>query len=148
MKTLTQITSSDYSEMAPSIHSDGRVIYTRKQNDAEDIFVHDGNPGDWVGGAGDQTRPQWSGIWLFHFFRVNVVALHGMYLFFFGAWDSQNVGQRCTITLFSPALTHSMGTAAYGVETLDKSDRIWLTKVDGSKTIPIKTLLPLVQSCR
>ena len=58
---MTQITSSNSSEMAPRSHTDGRIIYTRKQNDAEDIFAFTGSSSDWVGGAGDQTRPQWAG---------------------------------------------------------------------------------------
>lgn len=138
-KTLTQITSSDYSEMAPRIHSDGRVIYTRKQNDAEDIFVHDGNPSDWVGGAGDQTRPQWSGNSVVYFSSERGGA----------AWDvlvSSGPGTAKTLAKdvrlpfrAPPALTPDGKWVAYGVETLDKSDRIWLTKVDGSKTISIKT---------
>ena len=42
-KTKEQITNSEHSEMAPRFDASGNIVYTRKQNDAEDIFVH---PGD------------------------------------------------------------------------------------------------------
>ena len=46
--------------MAPRFDPNGNIVYTRKQNDAEDIFVHPGDA-NTARRAGDQTRPQWVG---------------------------------------------------------------------------------------
>jgi Tol biopolymer transport system component len=138
-KTTTQVTSSPHSEMAPRDNG-SRIIYTRKQNDAEDIFVNDGSTSkDWVGGAGDQTRPQWS---------------NGSVLYFSsdrggGVWDVQvSNGSGSTKVLAKdvrlpfrapPALSPDGKWVAYGLEDPSQAGNIWLTKVDGSKTIAIKT---------
>ena len=138
-KTLTQITSSNSSEMAPRSHTDGRIIYTRKQNDAEDIFVFTGSSSDWVGGAGDQTRPQWAGGSVVYFSSERGGE----------SWDvlvSSSPGSKKTLAKdvrlpfrAPPALSPDGKWVAYGVETPEKADNIWLTKLDGSKTISIKT---------
>ncbi len=139
-KTTTQITNSEYSEMAPKFDGSGNIVYTRKQNDAEDIFVNKGGSNsDWVGGAGDQTRPQWVGSSVIYF-----TSERGG-----GVWDvaiSAGGGQSKTLAKdirlpfrASPALSPDGKWVAYGLENPDKATSIWLTKVDGSKTISIKT---------
>jgi len=141
-KTKRQITSSEYSEMAPRFDNDGNIVYTRKQNDAEDIFVHkSGTNNDWVGGAGDQTRPQWANA-------------GGAVIYFTserggGVWDvAISSGQSQSKTLAkdirlpfraAPSLSPDGKWVAYGLENPDKATSIWLTKLDGSKTIAIKT---------
>ena len=58
---ITQVVSSQHSEMAPRFSEGGNIVYTRKRGSGEDIFVHSGTQSsDWVGGSGDQTRPIWS----------------------------------------------------------------------------------------
>ena len=139
-KTTTQVTNSEYSEMAPRFNADGDIIYTRKQNDAEDIFVHRGtSDSDWVGGAGDQTRPLWVGSSVVYF-----TSERGG-----GLWDlaiSTAPGQKKTLAKdvrlpfrAPPAMSPDQQWVAYGFENPDQANSIWLTKVDGSKTISIKT---------
>ena len=139
-KDKVQVTSSEHSEMAPRYHTDGRIVYTRKRGAGEDVFVHNGSSSsDWVGGNGDQTRPIWSG---------------SSVLFFSSerggdAWDvvvSPAPGKKKTLAKnvrlpfrATPALSPDGQWVAYGLEDPDYSDKIWLSTVDGSKTISIKT---------
>ena len=67
-----------------------------------------------------------------------MVALHGMYLFLRGLGQPKRWPKMYDY-LCSSCIDTRCKLGGYGVETLDKSDRIWLTKVDGSKTISIKT---------
>jgi Tol biopolymer transport system component len=139
-KTKEQITNSEHSEMAPRFDASGNIVYTRKQNDAEDIFVHPGDANTArVKGGGDQTRPQPVGSSIVYFTSERGNDL----------WDiaiSSSPGQSKTLAKdvrlpfrAAPALSPDGKWIAYGLENLDKADSIWLTKVDGSKTVAIKT---------
>ncbi len=139
-KTTKQVTNSEYSEMSPHFNESGDIVYTRKQNDAEDIFVNKGGvDSDWVGGAGDQTRPQWVGSSVIYFTSergggVWDVAISN------GPKQSKILAKDIRLPFrASPALSPDGNWVAYGLENPDQASSIWLTKVDGSKTIQIKT---------
>jgi Tol biopolymer transport system component len=139
-KDKEQITSSEFSEMAPRYNKNGQVAYTRKRGAGEDVFVYkSGASSDWVGGNGDQTRPVWSGSSILFFSSERGGE----------SWDvvvSPSPGKKKTIAKdvrlpfrSPPALSPDGKWVAYGLEHPDSSNKIWLSKVDGSKTISIKT---------
>ena len=139
-KTKEQITNSEHSEMAPRFDANGNIVYTRKQNDAEDIFVH---PGDAnrarVKGTGDQTRPQWVGSSLIYFTSERGGDMWDVAISS-GAGSSKTLAKDIRLPFrAAPALSPDGKWVAYGLESPDKANSIWLTKVDGSKTVAIKT---------
>jgi Tol biopolymer transport system component len=139
-KDKEQITSSDYSEMAPRYNADNRIVYTRKRGAGEDVFVYKGgSSSDWVGGNGDQTRPIWSGSSILFFSSERGV----------DNWDvvvSSSPGRKKTLAKnvrlpfrAPPAISPDGKWVAYGLEDPNSSSKIWLSRVDGSKTVSVPT---------
>jgi len=129
--------------MAPAFHSDGeQIAYSRKNRGGEDMFVLEGTTSrPWVGGNGDQSRPAWAG---------------GTILFFSNErgddqWDiaaSSAVGSKTILAKnirlplrAQPALSPDGQWVVYAVSDPEQSHKIFLTKVDGSRTIRIDTEL-------
>jgi Tol biopolymer transport system component len=138
---VTMALTSPFSEMAPRYSADSTSIaYSRKNQGGEDLFVFTGGQSvPRIGGNGDQSRPIWSG---------------GTLVFFSNErgddrWDIANsaaVGDKKTIAKdirlplrASPSLSPDGKWVAYGVVTPEKADAIFLTTVDGSRTVEINT---------
>lgn len=132
--------SEDDSEMAPRFDAGANIVYTRKRNAGEDVFLYkDGVSSDWVGGDGDQTRPNFAGASLVFFSSERGNDM----------WDvvvSTAPGKKTTLAKnvrlpfrAPPALSPDGQWVAYGMEATDKSSKIWLTKLDGSKTVGVTT---------
>ena len=93
----------------------------------------------WVGGNGDQSRPTWAGETIVFFSNERGD----------DQWDiatSSAVGSKSVVAKnvrlplrAPPALTSDKQWVAYGVSDPEKSHKIFMTKLDGSKTIQIST---------
>lgn len=139
-KEVKGITASEHSEMAPQFNKEGNIIYTRKRQEGEDVFLFDGSASsDWVGGAGDQTRPNWAGSSVVFFSSERGGDV----------WDvvvSSSPGNKKTLAKgvrlpfrAPPAVSPDGNWVVYGLEHPDKSNSMWATKTDGSKTVELKT---------
>ncbi|MEC8276873.1 MAG: hypothetical protein VX026_04095 [Myxococcota bacterium] len=133
---LDVVLESPHAEMAPQVHSDGSIAYTRKQGGGEDLFVYkNGSSSVRATGNGDQTRPVWSGDSLIYFSNERGTE----------SWDiaiTNASGQKKTLIKSvrlpfraSPALSPDGKWVAYGLDSSEGSDRIWFSKLDGSKTV-------------
>ena len=139
--SVTRMLTSPFSEMAPSFHADGtRIAYSRKNRGGEDMFVLEGSTSSpWVGGNGDQTRPVWSGDTILFFSNERGD----------DQWDivaSNTVGAKSILAKnirlplrAQPALTPDGQWAVYAVSDPEQSHKIFMTKLDGSRTIRIDT---------
>jgi len=139
-KLLPVVESNSYSEMAPMLNPSGTLIYTRKHGNGEDIYTTTGgSPKKWVGGNGDQTRPAWANDSVVFFSNERGVDL----------WDVVSSLKPSSKTVLArnirlpiratPALSPNQEWVAYGTQDPDKSNAIWISKVDGSKTFAVKT---------
>lgn len=137
---IEAVTATEHSEMAPQFDDSGQIIYTRKRQEGEDVFLYDGSASsDWVGGAGDQTRPNWAGSAVVFFSSERGGDV----------WDvvvSDSPGKKKTLAKnvrlpfrAPPALSPDEKWVVYGLEHPDKSNSVWATKIDGSKTVSLKT---------
>jgi len=140
---LTQLTHSPVAEMFPMFSSDGaRVLFTRKNDGGEDVYelvTASGAESPVAGGSGDQTRP--------------VYAADGRVVFFDGSrgsdkWDvvSALKGQKTTIARdvrlplrARPAITPDGKWVAYAFNDPTQSDKIVISRIDGSKAVDIPT---------
>lgn len=137
--SVTRMLTSPFSEMAPSFDPSGeKMAYSRKNRGGEDLFVLEGTSArPWVGGNGDQSRPVYAG---------------GSIVFFSNErgedqWDiaaSSAVGKKTIIARnvrlplrSQPCLSPDGQWVAYGVSDPEQSNKIFLTRVDGSKTVRI-----------
>lgn len=139
--SVTKMLSSPFSEMAPSFHSSGdKIAYSRKNRGGEDMFVLQGTSSrPWVGGNGDQTRPTWSGETIIYFSNERGD----------DQWDivtSNAPGAKTVIARnvrlplrAQPSLSDDGQWVAYGVSDPEQSHKIFVTRVDGSRTVRIDT---------
>ena len=139
--SVTRMLTSPFSEMAPAFHGDGqRMAYSRKNRGGEDMFVLEGsNSRPWVGGNGDQSRPNWSGDTIVYFSNERGD----------NQWDivtSAAPGQKTVLAQnvrlplrAQPSLSSDGKWVAYGVSDPEQSRKIFLTKLDGSQTVKIDT---------
>jgi len=139
--TVTRMLTSPFSEMAPSFNADGsKIAYSRKNRGGEDMFVLEGaNSRPWVGGNGDQSRPVWSGSSIVFFSNERGD----------DQWDiasSSTVGSKTGLAKnirlplrASPALTPDSQWVVYAVSDPEQSHKIFMSKMDGSRTIRIDT---------
>jgi Tol biopolymer transport system component len=139
--SVNRILTSPFSEMAPAFHSDGqRLAYSRKNRGGEDLFVMEGTSSrPWVGGSGDQTRPVFSGDTIVFFSneqgdnRWDIVTSSTV-------GSKKVIGRNIRLPLRSqPALSDDGQWVVYGVADPEQSHKIFLTKVDGSRTIRINS---------
>ena len=138
-KDVIAVTATEFSEMAPRFNGEGEIIYTRKRKEGEDVFLYNGGSSDWVGGDGDQTRTNWAGSSVVFFSSERGGDL----------WDvvvSIAPKQKKTLAKnirlpfrATPAVSPDGQWVAYGVEDTERSGSIWVTKIDGSKSVAIKT---------
>ena len=92
-----------------------------------------------VKGAGDQTRPQWVGSSVIYFTSERGGDMWDVAISS-GASSSKTLAKDIRLPFrAAPALSPDGKWVAYGLESPDKANSIWLTKVDGSKTVAIKT---------
>jgi len=139
--SVTRMLTSPFSEMAPAFHANGeRIVYSRKNRGGEDLFViQEGSSRPWVGGNGDQTRPRWAGERIVFFSNERGD----------DQWDiatSTTVGSRTVVAKnirlplrAQPALSSDGEWVVYGVSDPEQSHKIFLSRLDGSKTIRINT---------
>lgn len=139
---VNAVVQSPYSEMAPTFSDSGSLVYSRKNQGGQDLFVYDGGtPRPLIGGNGDQTRPVWAGSSVV-FFSNERGDEH---------WDiavSTGVGQKRTVARdvrlpirSSPAISPDGQWVAYGTASPENSAVIYMTRLDGSRTIQINTRL-------
>jgi len=139
---VTIALSTDVAEMFPQFDSTGsKILFTRKQNNTEDIFeltVSTGVESSVIGGNNDQTRPNY---------------VNGGVVYFDNSrdsqeWDVKMVSGGNSRTLAKsvrlplrarPAVSPDGDWVAYGFEDPTKSNSIMLSRVDGSKNVEIKT---------
>ena len=145
---IAQITSSEATEVFPLFSSDGQnLLFTRKSNNTEDIFQYSfvsKAEAKFVSGGGDQTRP--------------VYAANGDVVYFTSErsgdtttlWDVAAIdptGQNKRILAKDvrlplrgrPALTADGAWVAWVSSDPTRDNKVMLTKLDGSKTIEVKT---------
>ena len=133
---VVQLTSSDDSEMAPQMHPDGRLTYSHKNSGGEDIYIlSDGNSQLIAGGDGDQTRPVWVNNEVVYFSNEQGG----------DTWDLRKVNSEGQMKKLaaeirlpfrsSPSISSDKKWVAYGSVNPEKSDKIWFSRVDGSKTV-------------
>jgi Tol biopolymer transport system component len=139
--SVTRMLTSPFSEMAPAFHAGGeRIAYSRKNRGGEDMFVLEGQSSrPWVGGNGDQSRPRWAGEHIVFFSNERGD----------DQWDiasSVAVGSKATIARgirlplrAPPALSPDGQWVAYGVSDPEQSHKIFLSRLDGSKTVRVNT---------
>ena len=139
---LGQVTQSSYSEMYPEFSVNGKtVLFTRKRNNAEDVFTMPFSGGESklvMGGPGDQTRPTFGE--------------EGRVLFYDGArgdgkWDLVSVaasGEKKTIarsvrmpTRTRPAVSPDGEWVAYTYDDPTKSGSVFVSRTDGTDTVQI-----------
>ena len=131
------------SEHFPAWNDAGDTLaLSRKNNGTEDLFTWThGVPGvkPLKGGNGDQTRPVWVGDQVAYF-----TSERGE-----GLWDiavTDAGGKRTVVARnvrlpvrSAPAISPDGQWVAYGTMTAEQDDRVLLTRLDGSKTVEIKT---------
>ncbi len=138
---VEQAVSSPFSEMAPKFASDNeRVAYTRKNQGGEDLFIlANGQPTPRVGGNGDQTRPAWVGDSIV-FFSNERGEEHWDIDVSSGPGDKRTLARDVRLPLrATPALSPDGQWVAYGVNDPEKAHSIFLTRIDGSRTVEIPT---------
>ena len=130
-------------ENAPDWNAGGDTLaYSRKNSGNQDLFTWQsgGLAQPLKGGNGDQTRPVWVGDKVAYF-----TSERGD-----GVWDvavanpsdkSRSIVARDVRlpTRSAPAITPDGQWVAYGSADPDKSDRIFVSRLDGSSTVEIKT---------
>ena len=143
---LSQVTTTPGSESFPIFSADSQeILFTRKHADTEDIFTHrlsDGAEKQIVQGPGDQTRPAYSQgddrMVYFDGYRGE------------GQWDLMSVdhngGDAKKIARgvrlphrARPAVSKDGDWVAWTYDDPQKGDRVMISRVDGSKTVEIRT---------
>ena len=139
--SVTRMLTSPFSEMAPSFHASGeKMAYSRKNRGGEDLFVLEGTSArPWVGGNGDQSRPVYAGETIVFFSNERGE----------DQWDivtSNTVGSKKVIARnvrlplrAQPKLTPDGQWVVYGVSDPEQSHKIFMTRVDGTKTLRINS---------
>ena len=139
--SVTRMLTSPFSEMAPSFHASGeKMAYSRKNRGGEDLFVLEGTSArPWVGGNGDQSRPAFTGETIVFFSNERGD----------DQWDigvTNSVGSKSVIARnirlplrAQPSLSPDGQWVVYGVSDPEQSHKIFLTRVDGSKTVRINS---------
>lgn len=142
---VTAVVQSPYSEMAPAFHSDGTLVYTRKNQGGQDLFLlKDGSFVPLVGGNGDQTRPAWAGSKVVFFSNERGD----------DSWDivsSSGPGQKKTIARnvrlpvrAAPAVSDDGRWIAYGSSEPDASHSVYFVSADGAYAKTLKTSMTAV----
>jgi Tol biopolymer transport system component len=141
---FSRITATPQTEAFPTFSRDGRsVAFTRVVDDGEDVFVYEGKKkGERVlaAGAGDQTRPIWVDDQEILFFSTERHA---------DQWDlvhQDATGLRMTIAFdivlplrTRPALSKDREWVAVVYAHPDLRDRVYLSRVDGTKSVVVST---------
>ena len=160
---ITQLTSTaGAAEMFPAYSADGsKILHTRKQNEAEDVFevpVSGGTPTLLAGGDGDQSRPVYAAggrvlyFTNYHGMKTDPDNANQKVPIRPGEWDIESVlngkatvlAENVKLPLRSrPALTKDGEWVAYVSNVskdTDKEERdknIMMVRVDGSQTVKI-----------
>ncbi len=142
---LGQLTNSSHSEMFPQYSSDGNtVVFSRKRNNTEDIFVLPaigGEPELAVGGSGDQTRPQYAaGGAIVYFDNGRGQDMWDLGVVSSAGGDKKTLAKGIRLpTRARPSVSPDGKYVAYTFNDPTKSSKVMLSAVDGSKTIEIDT---------
>ncbi len=136
---VTMRTSDPQSEMFPQFHADGtRVVFTRKRNESEDVFLLDGADARVIGeGEGDQTRPTWAAGDRVLYFSQNAAQ-----------WDIKEWNAGKTRTLASgvrlplrarPAISPDGRWLAYTYDDPTKSGYVEIQHLETQKVVRVDT---------
>ncbi|MFT4626573.1 MAG: Tol biopolymer transport system component [Myxococcota bacterium] len=142
---IGQLTNSDYSEMFPQYSSDGKsVVFSRKRNNTEDIFVMPAIGGEAelaVGGGGDQTRPQYvAGGGIVYFDNGRGQDLWDLAIVSGPGGDKRTIGKGVRLpTRARPSVSPDGQWVAYAHSDTKMSSKVMLSRVDGSKTVEVPT---------
>ena len=133
--------ASDLSEHNPRWNSEAsKLVFSRKNNGTEDLFTlgRGSTIKPLTGGNGDQTRPIWTKTKWSTSLPSGVKGT--------GTLRSPTAGSRKVVARdvrlparSAPSLSPDGQWVAYGSSEPDKSGQIYLSRVDGSKTVAIET---------
>ncbi len=139
---VTVAMKTNVAEMFPQYDKSGsKILFTRKQNNTEDIFelnVSTGAETPVLGGNNDQTRPNYAANSVVYFDNSRVSQ----------EWDVKSTSGGTAKTIAKsvrlplrarPALSPDGQWVAYTHEDPTKSSSVMISKLDGSKTVEIKT---------
>lgn len=138
---MVNVFTSNFAEHNPAWNDDAtKLAFSRKNNGTEDLFTWEGGSKlkPLAGGNGDQTRPVWAGEQVVYF-----TSERGE-----GHWDiavADGSGRKVIArdvrlpARSNPALSPDKQWVAYGSSEPDKSSAIYMTRIDGSKTVSIST---------
>ncbi|MEZ4240119.1 MAG: hypothetical protein R3F59_29005 [Myxococcota bacterium] len=140
---VVQVTSTPVPEMFPMFAADGaHLLFTRKNEGAEDVFeltLASGAEKLLASGAGDQTRPNYADAGGIVFFDNSRGEDH---------WDVVMASGGAKLVLAKdvrlplrarPALSPDGKWVAFAYSDPTKSDKVVLSRVDGSRTVDVKT---------
>lgn len=143
---LTQVTSTSATESFPLFSQDGtEIVFTRKHADTEDIFLmrlSDGMEKEVQGGPGDQSRPAFAkgGDRVLYFDSTKGENHWDLFSIASGGGDLKVIGKGVRLPLRGrPAVSPDGEWVAYSYDDPQKANSIFISKVDGSQTVEIKT---------
>ncbi|MCB9679516.1 MAG: PD40 domain-containing protein [Alphaproteobacteria bacterium] len=133
---------TDVAEMFPQFDAGGsKILFTRKQNNTEDIFelaLATGAESPVTGGNNDQTRPNYAAGGVVYF--DNSRDSQSWDVKYVSGGNAKVLAKSVRLPLRArPAISPDGNWVAYGFEDPTKSDSIMISKVDGSKNVEIKT---------
>jgi Tol biopolymer transport system component len=147
--TLSHVTKTPQSEMYPSFSADAKsILHTRKTGDGElgeDIYVIgiDGEHEALVsGGLGHQTRPVYAAGYVVFFDSSRGPEMWDVAAVPIGGGDKKVLAEDVRLPLRArPAVSPDGTWVAYSFDAPEKSSKVLISKVDGSKTVEIASEL-------
>jgi Tol biopolymer transport system component len=139
------------SENAPNFGPDGkRLVFSRKNYGSEDVFtITSGEtaavPVKGATGNGDQTRPRVVGSDVLYFTSERGVGKWDIAVVPVAGGDRRVLAKDVRLPIrTTPAITPDGGAVLYGSSEPAKDGSVYITRLDGSSTVEIKTGLAAV----
>ncbi len=135
--------ASEFSEMAPRFDkAGGTLAFSRKNLGGEDLFTigkAGGNPTPRVGGNGDQSRPVWAGDKIVFFSGERGEDKWDVFVSA-GVGDKKALARDVRLPLrAAPAVSPDARWVAWASSDPEKAGSIYITSLDGGKTVSIPT---------